>query len=139
MPMSVVVRSTLLACALAAPAAGCTTAPTTPRTDTDRIANDQAFSMRPHDQVLLSDRSRLHYVGVQSDSRCPPDVQCIHAGNAMVGFQWQPAGGNAQAFQLSTPEPPQTRDLGSLRLTLLSLAFGAAPQVRLRIERTPQP
>ena len=137
MLMSVVVRCTLLACALAASAAGCTTAPTTSRMDAETIANGQAFSMRPHDQVLLSDRSRLHYVGVQSDSRCPPDVQCIHAGNAMVGFQWQPAGGSALTFQLSTPEPPQTRDLGSLRLTLLSLTSGAAPQVRLRIERAP--
>ena len=137
MSIHVIVRCTLLACALAAPAIGCTTAPTTTHAGADRIANGQVFSMRPHDQVLLSDRSRLHYLGVHSDSRCPPDVQCIHAGNAMVGFQWQPAGGNALTFQLSTPQPPQSRDLGSLRLTLLSLASGVAPQVRLRVERAP--
>lgn len=93
--------------------------------------------MQPGQQVTLPDRSRLRYVGVQSDSRCPPDVQCIQAGNALAGFKWVREGDDAQSFALSTPEPPQSRDLRSLRLTLLSLAFGAAPQVRLRVDRAP--
>ncbi len=129
--MPAMIRFPLLACALALSAAGCMTAT---NAAVDKIIDGQTFAMQPGQQVALPDRSRLHYVGVQSDSRCPPDVQCIQAGNALVGFKWQPGGDEALSFALSTPEPPQSRDLGSLRLTLLSLAFGAAPKVQLRIE-----
>jgi len=132
--MPAMIRFLLLACGLALSAAGCMTAT---NAAVDNIVDGQSFAMQPGQQVTLPNRSRLHYVGVQSDSRCQPGHQCIWAGNALVGFKWEPAGGRTQAFELSTPQPPQSRDLGSLRLTLLSLAFGAAPQVRLRVDRAP--
>lgn len=102
-----------------------------------RIADGQAFAMQPGDQVAFPDLGALRYVGVDSDSRCPPDVQCIHAGNAVVAFRWTPSGGAGQDFMLSTPEPPRARNLGQRRLTLLSLAQGGVPQATLRIERLP--
>lgn len=131
MPLLATARCGLIACVLAV-VAGCMTAT---GAIGDSIADGQTFAMLPGDRVTLSDRSRLQYLGVQSDSRCQPGQQCIWAGNATLAFRWQPAGGNAQAFELSTPQPPQSRALGDLRLTVVSLAFGAAPQVRLRIER----
>ncbi len=130
----IVFRFAVLACLLSAPVLGCTTVP--PADPVAQIADGQSFTMRPGDHVLLPDRSRLGYAGVRSDSRCPPDVQCIQAGNAVVDFIWLPAGGNAQGFQLATPEPPRSRSLGSRHVTLLSLAFGVAPQVQLQVERT---
>ncbi len=128
------VRSILLVWVLAAPMIGCTSAPSETTAQAIIIVDNQPFAMKPGTQVTLSDSSRLHYVGVQSDSRCQPGHQCVWAGNAVVGFKWEPASASAQTFQLGTPEPPQWRDLGNLRLTLLSLAFGAAPKVQLRIE-----
>lgn len=93
--------------------------------------------MRPGEQVAFADYSALRYVGLSSDSRCPPDVQCIHAGNAVAAFRWTPAAGTTVDFNLNTPDQPRARDLGGRRLSLLSLGRGTAPQATLRIERLP--
>ena len=126
----------LLTATLAIFAAGCSSAPAATGGTTGRmVADGESFGMQPSETVVLSDRSTLRYVNVTSDSRCPPGVQCIHAGNAVVDFQSQPAGGRMQSFTLNSPEQPQSRDLGSLRVTLKSLAFGSAPQAQLNVER----
>lgn len=103
----------------------------------DRMIDDgQAFSMRPGERMLLTDHSQLRYLRLVADSRCPPGVQCIRAGDAEVAFQWTPPDGTTQDFSLKTPPPaqPQSRELGTRRLTLQTLARGAAPQAQLRIE-----
>ena len=41
-------------------------------------------TLTPGHRIALSDRAQLEYVGTFDDSRCPPDVQCIHAGDARV-------------------------------------------------------
>ena len=126
----------LLTAALAIFVVGCSSAPAATGGTTGRVVADgESFGMQPGDTVGLSDRSTLRYVNVTSDSRCPPGVQCIHAGNAVVGFESQPAGGSKLAFELNSPDQPQSRDLGSLRVTLQSLAAGDAPQAQLKVER----
>ncbi|MFS8063552.1 MAG: hypothetical protein ACMG5Z_03090 [Luteimonas sp.] len=91
--------------------------------------------MRPAESVTFADHSQLRYVRLVADSRCPPDVQCIRAGDAEIALQWTPATGITQDFSLKTPpEQPYSRDLGALRLTLLSLDRGEAPQAQFRIE-----
>lgn len=104
----------------------------------ERMINDgQTFSINAGEQVMLADHSLLRYVRVVADSRCPPGAQCIRAGDAELALQWTPQGSSAQDFSLKTPPPeqPQSRDLGTRRLTLLSLARGDAPQAQLKIER----
>ena len=126
-------RSILAGCGLAAMAA-CTTV----MGGSDRMIDDgQTFAMQPGEQVALADHSRLRYVRLVADSRCPPGVQCIRAGDAEIALQWTPEGGASQDFSLKTPpEQPQSRDLGARRLTLLSLGRGEAPQAQFRIDRT---
>ena len=105
--------------------------------DVRLIEDGQSFSMAPAESVALADHSQLRYVRLVADSRCPPDVQCIRAGDAEIALQWTPATGATQDFRLKTPpEQPQSRDLGARRLTLLSLGRGEAPQAQFRIERT---
>lgn len=101
------------------------------------IDDEQSFSMNPGEHVMLADHSQLRYVRLVADSRCPPGVQCIRAGDAEIALQWVPQAGAAQDFGLKTPAPaqPQSRGLGTRRLTLLSLARGEAPQAQLQIER----
>ena len=100
------------------------------------IGDGQSFSMRPAESVTFADHSQLRYVRLVADSRCRPDVQCIRAGDAEIALQWTPATGAMQEFSLKTPPPeqPQSRDLGTRRLTLLSLDRGDAPQAQFRIE-----
>ena len=100
------------------------------------IEDGQSFSMGPAESVTLADHSQLRYVRLVADSRCPPDVQCIRAGDAEIALQWTPATGATQDFSLKTPpEQPHSRDLDRRRLTLLSLDRGDAPQAQLRIDR----
>jgi len=132
------ISALLLAASVAMSATGCTSAPVAPGSISFRTITDGAsFAMAPGETVTLSDRSTLRYVSVESDSRCPPHVQCIHAGNAVVGFESRPAAGTTQSFELNSPDQPQSRDLGSLHVMLQSLAFGAAPQAQLKVERDP--
>ncbi|HEV8123050.1 MAG TPA: hypothetical protein VGP80_02320 [Gemmatimonadales bacterium] len=45
------------------------------------------FTLRPGESVRLAgSRSTLTFVAVPEDSRCPPTVQCIWAGNAKLSF-----------------------------------------------------
>jgi hypothetical protein len=105
----------------------------------DTIADGKDFTMQPGMHVALADHGELRYLRVLGDSRCQPDVQCIWAGDAEVAFRWTPANGTAQDFTLHTGKAPKERTLGDRRLTLVSLARGAAPSAVLRIERLVRP
>lgn len=85
-------------------------------------------TLSPGDSVTLPDASMLTYVGVSSDSRCPPTVQCIQAGSAVVGFRH-----GSHDFTLETNKT-MTTDLGMWRLTLVSLDFSSPPQATVRID-----
>ncbi len=130
----------LLAATLALSVVGCSSAPASAGKNGNgggRVVSDGAsFAMQPGDRVTLSNASSLRYVNLKSDSRCPPGVQCIHAGNAVLAFESRPATGGLQSLELNLPDQPQSRDLGSLRVTLQSLAFGDAPQAQLKVERS---
>lgn len=110
--------STLPACA----SGGASVAPT-----------GQPIVMQVGERVVLPDRSTLRYVGVTADSRCPPGVQCIRAGDADVAFEHTPDGGSAAAVTLNTPEAASTVVAG-WRLQLLSLAFGQAPAATVQVD-----
>ena len=101
------------------------------------IEDGQAFSMHRGESVMLADRSALRYLRVGNDSRCPPGVQCIWAGDAEVAFEWSSASAAATTFTLHTGKEPRSRDLGGRRLTLVSLERGPAPTAQLRIDATP--
>jgi len=99
------------------------------------IADGSSFAMQPGETVKLSDRSTLRYVAVKSDSRCPPGVQCIQAGNAVLAFESKASGGSAQSFELNSSDQPDSRNLGSMQVTLESVSFDAAPRAQLKVER----
>jgi hypothetical protein len=86
-------------------------------------------------RVSLPDAATLHYIGIANDSRCPPRVQCIRAGDADVLFDYTPGSGTAARIVLNT-ERTRSSSLGAWRLQLLDLARGAAPRATLRIDAT---
>jgi hypothetical protein len=101
------------------------------------IADGADFRMQAGQTVTLADNSRLRYVRVVNDSRCPPDVQCVWAGDAIVAFEWSPAGGTAQGFELHTGLEPRSHAIGARQLVLKSLARGAEPAAELRVDAAP--
>jgi hypothetical protein len=101
------------------------------------IVDGTDFSMRPGEHVTLPDRSELRYVELVTDSRCPPEVRCVWAGDAEVAFSRIVEGAAAQAFSLHTGRGARSQDFDGRRLTLVSLARGPEPQAALRLEPVP--
>jgi hypothetical protein len=100
------------------------------------VAVGQSFDLSPGQAVQVADAGTLRYEALVNDSRCRPDVQCIWAGDATLGFVWTPRGGRGERFTLHTqPAAAARRALGgNLTLQLLSLGQGEAPTATLRVE-----
>lgn len=133
---AVLVLSALLPLSLAACASGIAGDGTAGGSDgTDaKVADGRSFTLRPGQSVTLADDSRLRYVRLVNDSRCPPDVECVWAGDAIVAFEWSPAGGAPQSFELHTGKEPRSHAIGGRRLVLKSLERGPAPAATLVVE-----
>ena len=109
---------------------GCASTGTTPT-----VALGQPVVMMPGERVQLPSRANLRYVAVAADSRCPPNVQCIQAGDADVVFEFTPAAASTQRITLNTAAQPATTPLGDWQLRLIALGFGAAPTATVQVDR----
>ena len=97
----------------------------------------QPFGLRPGETATLADGGTLRYERLVNDSRCPPDVQCIWAGDAEVAFAWTPRGAATERFSLHTKPGGEAHPLDAGRqLRLVSLARGDAPVATLQVDPT---
>ena len=85
-------RSLTLACLVSCAAS---TLPGCASGDVRTATLGQPVTLQVSEQIALPGDAMLRYVGVTADSRCPPGVQCIRAGDADVAFEFTPAGGSA--------------------------------------------
>ena len=105
--------------------AGCAT--------TDPVIANSDFTMSAGGKVSLPDASTLRYIGIANDSRCPPDVMCIRAGDADVLFDHAASANAAVRITLNT-ERQRSAALGPWQLQLVDLAArGTPPVVTLHI------
>lgn len=116
----------LTACASPAPGAGALR----------RIDADGVFQLSVGERVALGSGT-LRYLRVAGDSRCPPGVQCIWAGDAEVVFEWIATGAQPQAFSLHTGRGERSHAIGKHRLGLESLAHGDNPVATIRLDSAP--
>ena len=82
------------------------------------ILLNEEFVVAPGDTVQIEDTSqRVRSVWVISDSRCPIDVVCIHAGDAIVRIDilWSR---RSESFDLHTADRHPVVD-GRLTITLV--------------------
>ena len=128
------VRTLLATCMLMALVA-CTAVVAAPPSPSQATGSHE-YSLRPGEQVAL-EHGVLRYVRLVNDSRCAPDVQCIWAGDAEVAFEWMPNSGARRPFSLHTGVEPRRQAIGDRRLSIVSLARGAAPLATLRVEPAP--
>lgn len=92
---------------------------------------------------LLSNDVSVTFGRVGEDSRCPANVQCITAGNAVVALLIQERGEHSETMQLNTHANPRTKTEEGMRFEVISLTplpvAGEGPPstytVRLRITR----
>lgn len=122
----------LLACSLPLLLAACITQGAT----SAAIADGTSIHVPPGSEATLADNSRLRYVRVVNDSRCPLDVQCVWAGDAIVAMEWTAPGATVQAFELHTGKEPRTHVVGQRTITLEALERGERPAATLKIETT---
>lgn len=97
----------------------------------------QSLKLAIGDHATLADGSRLTYVQLINDSRCPPNVQCVWAGNAEIQIRWAPASGsNGREFSLNTSSmgnKPTFVDVGPYEIRLTDLERGVAPSATFDI------
>jgi hypothetical protein len=69
---------------------------------TNEVALGSPFKLRPGETaVVLPDKLRLSFVEVGRDSRCPRNVQCVHAGSASILVQAVAPDGATARFVLT--------------------------------------
>lgn len=123
-------RSLVLACLVSCAASalpGCASG------DVRAAPLGQPVTLQVGERVALPGDASLRYVGVTADSRCPPGVQCIRAGDADVAFEFTSPAGTAVPVSVNIPEAPTAR-IGKWQLTLLSLESGEAPQATVQVD-----
>ena len=91
--------------------------------------------MAPGQGIALPDGATLRYLEVAADSRCPPGVQCIHAGDADVVFEFTDARQGPPRRSTVNTARAATAVIGPWQLHLLALAFGESPVATVQIDR----
>jgi hypothetical protein len=62
----------------------------------------QPFDVRAGTTAVVGDDLRLTFTGVKSDSRCPMDVFCVQAGEAIVALTLSPSAAAPVERELRT-------------------------------------
>jgi len=94
----------------------------------------QTISVRVGKQKKAS-RSKLtiKFVSLVEDSRCPKDVDCIHAGNATIKVLVSKSGGESKTLEMNTDLGPKGDTFEGYAINLTSLT--PIPMSNIRINR----
>lgn len=83
---------------------------------------DREVGVREGEQVMVDDgRLTVGFQDVTEDSRCPTDVQCVRAGEAVVVLQMTEEGREPALVTLRTTEGKQTGTYGAYTVALRNL------------------
>ncbi len=83
---------------------------------------DEDFSLAASEKAFIKSESfTIEFLYVVEDSRCPPDVNCIWAGNAKVKVLLKKGDKPAKEFELNTNLEPKIIELEGLKIQLTSL------------------
>ncbi|HJU41237.1 MAG TPA: hypothetical protein VJ691_00425 [Vicinamibacterales bacterium] len=95
---------------------GCTS-PTQP----DRVPKGEPFDLRIGESALTTDDVRIRFDAVRSDSRCPMNVLCIRAGEAVIALTLSRVGEIAVGRELDTTPARSSTTFLNFTITLSSL------------------
>lgn len=103
--------------------------PAAPKT----VTPGQSFALARGESASLPDRSQLRFVAISADSRCPPKVQCVWAGDAVLEFEWTGADGAKSALSFNTVSDAR-KSAGGWRIEVQGLDFAAPPNATLKVD-----
>lgn len=105
------------------------------------VNSGQSVSLSVGESARVSGTGDVIRVAAVNDSRCPSDVQCITAGDALVTLQFSGSGAE-RTETLTLVAPPRSASYHGIRVTLISVApypvstrTGARQTVVLEIAR----
>lgn len=96
--------------------AGCA-GPTQP----DRVPNNEPFDLRLGESALTTDDIRIKFDTVRSDSRCPSDVNCVRAGEAVIALTLSKEGEIPVGRELDTTPARSSTTFLNFTITLSQL------------------
>ena len=111
--------------------AGCAAAPSA-ATAKDQPMNT-SVTLQQEGSVAVGPTSTLHYDGV-ADSRCPPGVQCVRAGELAYKFTLTSAAGK-EMFGLTAAKPA----FDASGVPGLTIALGTNPEPKVQPANAPAP
>jgi hypothetical protein len=99
-------------------ACACSGSPTQP----DRIPAGRPFDLGVGQTAMMTDGLRIRFDTVRSDSRCPMNVMCIRAGEAVIAITLSLPGEAAIGRELETVPAKSQTSYSRFTVTLSSLA-----------------
>lgn len=92
-----------------------------PAMDPGRAPLDESFGVREGERVVVDGRLTVGFHDVAEDSRCPADVQCVRAGEAVVVLRLSEAGHRPAELTLRTTPGEDAVTVGAYRVELVGL------------------
>ena len=89
---------------------------------TIQVQTDRQFDLMAYQEAVVEGTSlRIRFNTVSNESRCPSDVQCVWAGNAIVSLTLTSSGSQSGSATLNTALDPKFADYAGYRITLVGL------------------
>ncbi len=86
------------------------------------VLTDTTITLAPGEVFAVDGTARVSFLAVNGDSRCPADVVCVWAGNAVVQVGTWLGTGPTTPYDLNTTLDPREMVFGSWKVRLVSLA-----------------
>ena len=82
----------------------------------------EEFTLDHKKSALVGGETLIQFLGVKEDSRCPVDVECVWAGNAVAQFVIKVSGFPDERFELNThPSFMQEIEVHGVRIQLIDV------------------
>lgn len=89
---------------------------------TIQVQTDRQFDLMAYQEAVVEGTSlRIRFNTVSNESRCPSDVQCVWAGNAIVILSLTSSGNQSGSATLNTTLDPKFTDYAGYRIALVGL------------------
>ncbi len=90
-------------------------------TQPDRVPRGEPFTLRVGQSALTTDDIRIRFDTVRSDSRCPSDVNCVRAGEAVIAVTLSHAADTPAGRELDTTPQRSSTGFENVTITLSSM------------------
>jgi hypothetical protein len=90
-------------------------------TQPDRVPKNEPFDLRIGESALTTDDIRIKFDTVRSDSRCPSDVNCVRAGEAVIALTLSKEGEIPVGRELDTTPARSSTTFLNFTITLSQL------------------